>query len=801
MGFIAVLLSQAAVAQLAITVQAPQRVSACEAVEVVVTTSAPTHVAPLLSAPSFAPFQLVRRTAHPAVTLSRDGEPAIRVVHRFVLTTVAAGTFVIPPFVVQSGGTVAQSRPLRIAVQASPGAGVPSVVANARLEPGRDITFKALATPDTVYVGQQVQYEVAVFLNERIRERLRRSPTFFPPEMPAMLAYDLPASRKDPPRRQAGGQCFEALVYQRALFPLQSGRTVIPPAQLAYSLPLGPGMFSREETHELRTDSVVVVAVDPPVAGRPANDIGAVGRLAVHARVDTTQGRVGDPVTLTVRVAGEGNVKLLPRPHLALAWGSVIPDAERVAVDSAAPRVSGAKEFDWLILPRLGGRVLVPPVEYPHFDPYAETYVVARTQPITLEVEAAPLAKLDTPVVARLGLRARYRGPLGAPLHAHPAVWILAAAAPLPAIIGSIRRRRRTPVRGATAAETLLALSGGPADPRQVRRAFVAALAERLRIPAGVFTRSGAVERALRRSGVTRDLAGEAERFLRELDAVAYGSGLHGPFDAAAAASGACALFARIDAEALARWELGPSTALGMAMAFATTFAAAAIASPARDAADFANAAAHYHAGELEAAARGFEALALREPRAPDAWANYGTASWELADTAAAVVGWQRALRLEPAADDMRRRLETVRIERVGAPGHVPPVGVTPLALSALVLWLFTCALAVRAPPRGSALRAVGIASTAASLLLAGFAVVTDERLVADDRVVLRRGGALAASPALGARRDARVETGEIGRAGAREGGWTHVRFDGARAGWVPSSELVSIARAPVRGD
>jgi hypothetical protein len=44
---------------------------------------------------------------------------------------------------------------------------------------------------DSLYVGQQVDYVVDVQLNAAARRRLRRNPTFFPPDMPAVLAYDV----------------------------------------------------------------------------------------------------------------------------------------------------------------------------------------------------------------------------------------------------------------------------------------------------------------------------------------------------------------------------------------------------------------------------------------------------------------------------------------------------------------------------------------------------------------------------------------------------------------------------------
>jgi hypothetical protein len=81
-------------------------------------------------------------------------------------------------------------------------------------------------------------------------------------------------------------------VYQRALFPLVPGRFVIAPAQLVYSLPLSSSFFSREESHELVTDSTILVAVDPPSAGRPSEYTGAVGDLSIASRLDTRRGRV-----------------------------------------------------------------------------------------------------------------------------------------------------------------------------------------------------------------------------------------------------------------------------------------------------------------------------------------------------------------------------------------------------------------------------------------------------------------------------------------------------------------------------
>ncbi|MDQ3996572.1 MAG: BatD family protein, partial [Gemmatimonadota bacterium] len=442
-------LAQALVVQLAIVAHAPATVAACEPVEVSIAVSASGTIAPRVLMPPLAPFELLRTTSRPNVSQGASGSK-IMVEHKYVVTTDRVGSFTIPPFEAHLGGEVARSRSLRIEVQASrEESGVPTVVTRAQIDTSLDVNFRALALPETVYVGQQANYEVAVFLSETVRDRLRRNPTFFPPDMQSMLAYDLPVVKGDPPRRRVGRRCFDALVYQRAVFPLMAGRFVVPPAQLVYALSLTPSFFSREESHELRTDSAVIVAVEPPVAFRPADFTGAVGALRVAARVDTTAGRVGDPLTLSVRVEGTGNVKLFPRPTVTLPWGTLVPGEERVRVDTSARRIRGSKEFDWILTPHRAGELEVAPIRYTFFNPDGRRYETAVATPLRVSIASGGTAAADTAATERaLAIRTAYRGPLGRPLYARAEYWLLLAAAPLPALL--LRTRWRTPVRKRT---------------------------------------------------------------------------------------------------------------------------------------------------------------------------------------------------------------------------------------------------------------------------------------------------------------------------------------------------------------
>ncbi|MDE3152030.1 MAG: BatD family protein, partial [Gemmatimonadota bacterium] len=434
-------------AQLAIVAHAADTVGACEPLDLSVAVSARGTQLPHLVAPTFAPFDVMRSVTIPHVERDTRAVPSVTVEYRFVLVADRPGAYTIPPFEARIGNETARSAPLRIHVVPSNADATPTVLTRAGIDTGTRLDLRA-THPDTVYVGQQANYTVAVFLNDAVRRRLRRNPTFYPPDMQSMLAYDVPSAGTEQ-QTVGGSSCFEALVYRRALFPLQSGRLVIPPAQLTYALPSGASFFSREETHELQTDSAVVIAVDPPAAGQPAGFDGAVGRFRVDTRVGAPSGRVGDPLTVTVRVSGTGNVKLLPRPHLTVPWASAVPSDERVQVDSTGARIGGAKEFDWVLTPRTPGDLDVPAVRYVYFDPGLRRYAVAGAGVVRVRIAPGALAAIDTTHRASgLPVRTVYHGPAGAPLSSHPIFWLLLTLAPVPALRARWRDRRRR-ARGA----------------------------------------------------------------------------------------------------------------------------------------------------------------------------------------------------------------------------------------------------------------------------------------------------------------------------------------------------------------
>jgi tetratricopeptide (TPR) repeat protein len=699
---------------------------------------------------------------------------------------------------------------LAFALQSSPpqpAPQLPEVITRSRVDPNRGVDFHAMVVPETVYVGQQATYQLGVFLDQDTRQRIRRNPEFQPPETRSLLSYDL---RERPPGSlsgSVGGRPYEMHVFRRALFPLTPGRYPIPPARLTYALPQTASFFSREESFALRSEAVDFIAIEPPLGGRPSDWAGAVGTWRASARIDTARGRAGEPIILTMRIEGTGNVTLLPRPHIAMVWAGVVNADERVRLDSTPALLGGWKEFDWLVTPTASGLQRVPALRYAFFNPRTRAYEIASTAPIEVRVtagdfidipRAAPAAVSAAPV---LPIESALSEPAPPPLANSPVVLVVVALGPLVAFFVWIARRPRKP-RPPPTPRQRLAKVGARADTdavREVRRALVDGLTARTGLDAAVLTAEGAWTIALRKKGLSADAASAFEELLSALDEAC--------FAATPALQPRGAGWAQQAREALdvlddelwrgVPWERRVKERVAVSVSLAILLCATApplaAQGDARDA--FALGATAYSGGDYIRAARHFADAAREAPRSTSAWSNLGTASLMAHDTAMAVLGWQRALRLDPTNSELRLRLAGLRVPQEGRYARVYPIPGAAAIGAALLIWLVGWVLTIRQGwRRHSAWRLGAVTAVAGSVALFA-AWKIESHLEGRNLVVVTNSAPLRALPSLTAESRSTPVPGEVAAVIERKGVWVRLRLDGARDGWLPVERVAPLGR------
>ncbi|MDR2754906.1 MAG: BatD family protein [Planctomycetaceae bacterium] len=128
---------------------------------------------------------------------------------------------------------------------------------------------------------------------------------------------------------------------------------------------------------------VSVDVVDVPQANRPESYIGAFGTFDWSVDLQPRQAKVGEPMTLTLRLSGQGSTAHVKPPELSqnteiTANFKVYPPTEEVNGKSCT--------FTYTVRPTQEGSLVFPSLSAVFFDVEKEDFVTLQSNPITVEI-------------------------------------------------------------------------------------------------------------------------------------------------------------------------------------------------------------------------------------------------------------------------------------------------------------------------------------------------------------------------------------------------------------------------------
>ncbi|HYZ89065.1 MAG TPA: BatD family protein, partial [Myxococcales bacterium] len=414
-GSVAALLCLAAAAHAADEVQLSARTDTAEValdgtINWIVTASISSRgEQPKVALPDFKDFDIVTTSQSEDASFTFvNGSPTFR--RTTVITVRLAprreGKLTIEAARLNYGGKAYSTQP--ISIRALPPGQQPSAKSRARAQPppdrlddetaidpfrdahpqSRDLVLRASVDRERPYVGQQVTYSLYLLARDNVSGintlQLPRLDGFWSEELEA--PRDLVAE----PRIIDGVPYRTFLLRKRALFPLHAGRIQVDPAEVEVLTGFGL-IFSRSSTR--RSSQPVWIDVQPlPAAGKPAGfDAGNVGAWTLTASVDPVAVAVGQPVTFKLVAQGRGNVRNLALPKLGQMPGLRSYDAtstDKEAVEQG--QIAGTRTMEQLLVPERTGEIEIPSLSMDVFDPSQKAYRTLRTDPIKLDVHAAP---------------------------------------------------------------------------------------------------------------------------------------------------------------------------------------------------------------------------------------------------------------------------------------------------------------------------------------------------------------------------------------------------------------------------
>ena len=202
------------------------------------------------------------------------------------------------------------------------------------------------------------------------------------------------------------GILYNVIELRTALFPLVSGKIEIPPASFKCNIIIRQqrnrgslfdefmGGGGRRYPVERSTEPVKLVIKPLPVIDRPEDFTGAVGKYTMDVLAKPTKVKVGDPITLTINIRGEGNIQTIGEPLLApdgMKNFKAYDFEAKVTITDRGYGIKGEKLFNKVIESQSEDSDVIPGISFSYFDPELEKYETLTYAPIPIEVERSEI--------------------------------------------------------------------------------------------------------------------------------------------------------------------------------------------------------------------------------------------------------------------------------------------------------------------------------------------------------------------------------------------------------------------------
>ncbi|MGR3302733.1 MAG: BatD family protein [Candidatus Scalindua sp.] len=202
------------------------------------------------------------------------------------------------------------------------------------------------------------------------------------------------------------GILYNVIELRTALFPLVSGKIEIPPAKFKCDIIIRQQSYSnsifdefigrggRKYPIERSTDSIKLKIKSLPELDKPEDFAGTVGKFTMDVLAKPTKVKVGDPITLSINIRGEGNIQTIGEPVLTAGDEKdfkIYPAEIDMTITDRGKGIRGEKLFSKVIEPQHEDIDFIPAISFSYFDPELERYKTITHDPIPIVVEHSDL--------------------------------------------------------------------------------------------------------------------------------------------------------------------------------------------------------------------------------------------------------------------------------------------------------------------------------------------------------------------------------------------------------------------------
>lgn len=269
---------------------------------------------------------------------------------------------------------------------------------------GDDVYLAAIVSKKNLYQGEQVVVNFKLFT----RVQVTSYSIVKKPDAEGLWAEEFPFPTQPTLKNELinGVNYRTAIIGSMAFFPTKPGKLTIDPMILNCEVRVSAkkkrsnfwddffqddffgSRFGKVVEQKIQTRPVVLTVRPFPEAGKPADFTGTVGDFSVTHSIDKAEIKAGNALTYRLTISGTGNVKSVELPNVIFPEGFEQYEPEISDVINRNGRlISGSKTAEYILIPRVSGKQVIPSVQFHYFDPIEVRYVSRTLEPITIEVE------------------------------------------------------------------------------------------------------------------------------------------------------------------------------------------------------------------------------------------------------------------------------------------------------------------------------------------------------------------------------------------------------------------------------
>lgn len=322
------------------------------------------------------------------------------VVLTYILMATTVGEYTIPgaSIVAEGNQMVSNSVKIKVLPQDQAGNGGQNGGESSSISvSNQDLFIKAIVSKTTVYEQEAFVLTYKIYTREtNLHLENAKLPDF---KGFHSQEIEMTGNSRWTQEHENGRNYFTTVYRQFVLFPQQSGKLFIDPAQFQMIIrkpvqsddPFDAFFNGGSNVVDIRKTIVTpktAVNVNPLPEGKPAGFSGGVGEFTISSSINSKDIKTNDAITVKLVISGTGNLKLISEPEIKFPNDFEIYDPK---VDNQVrltrEGLTGSKIIEYLAIPRHAGTFKIPSVTFSYFDIRSKSYKTLNTEEYVVNVE------------------------------------------------------------------------------------------------------------------------------------------------------------------------------------------------------------------------------------------------------------------------------------------------------------------------------------------------------------------------------------------------------------------------------